>query len=104
MPPKKRRLTKNDFKKGRTKVFFSNTLFDVATIQGVENKVACVISKKTIKKAIDRNKEKRRFLNIIYKSIKNKNHISLVFFPKKTTHLVTNEKLKEEIDTFFATL
>lgn len=60
MPPKKDRLTRFDFmyKGKRTTVRFP--LFDVVALHGDRPKVACVISKKRIQRAVDRNTVRRK--------------------------------------------
>ncbi len=82
------------FKKGK-KSFSS--FFQIITFGG-ECKVAVVISKKKIKKRIQRNREKRRILHVI-KKITEQYPLStnmIIFLQKDTQNLTFNE-LEEEL-------
>ena len=103
MLPKSKRLTKEDFTGLRPKVFFRGELIDVAYTLSPTLKFACVISKKTLKRAVDRNLIKRRCME----SVKNLNPSKTSYFilyPKKTTLSSTYQQLHEEISKAFATL
>lgn len=103
MLPKSERLTKEDFTTSRTKIVYRGELFDVATITPSRGKFACVIAKKTLKKAVDRNTVKRRFMSALveYSTL---NNISMVIYPKKNSLTVPYSHIKEEIKKVFATL
>jgi|JI10StandDraft_1071094.scaffolds.fasta_scaffold711907_2 ribonuclease P protein component len=103
MLPKSERLTKEDFKTLKTKIVYRGILFDVAKTSHKKALFACVISKKTLKKAVDRNKAKRR----IYSLLKEKDldpTISLIVYPKKESITIPFIQLKEELKKVFATL
>ncbi len=107
MLPKMERLTKEDFKKNHPKIFYRGELFDASFLVLPSQKFACVISKKTIKRAVDRNKIKRRVFHGIQNSIKNKKiHTknSFVFYPKKTSITKPYQQLSDEIKKVFDTL
>lgn len=103
MLPKTRRLTKEDFTTSRPKTFFRGEFFDIAYLSLPTKKFACVISKKTLKNAVDRNKVKRRIMNIISK-IEITSAYSFIIYPKKISLDVTYQQLYKEIQKAFATL
>lgn len=103
MLPKSERFTKKDFIGSRPKVFFRGELLDIAVISFSKQKFACVISKKTLKRAIDRNLVKRRIFSIV-KDLPVYHTYSFVFYPKKTSLLATYSQLLREIKTAFDTL
>ncbi len=107
MLPKTKRLTKEDFKKNRQKFFFRGELFDVSYIPLPSQKFACVISKKTLNKAVDRNTTRRRVYNSLHAYIKEEHHTtpySLIFYPKKTLLTTPYQQLYNEIKKVFDTL
>jgi RNase P protein component len=103
MPPKTKRFTKEDFSGIRPKVFFRGTVLDVAYCIFPTQKYACVISKKTLKRAVERNWVKRRVMNGLHSCTIPKEK-SFVFYPKKTSYTVPYSLLIEEIKQAFATL
>lgn len=110
MLPKSKRLSKEDFEGIRPKIFFRGQLVDVGycipTTNNSGEKFACVISKKTLKNAVDRNKAKRRVFEVLYEFMK-ENRIEKYFYvlyPKKTIHTVSYTDIKKEIYKAFATL
>lgn len=103
MLPKSGRFTKKDFIGVRPKVIFRGTYTDVSLVENGVQKFACVISKKRIKKAVDRNKAKRK----IYTAIQTLHPTigkSLIFYPKQTTITAKQTLLIEEVQKVFATL
>lgn len=110
MLPKSKRLTKEDFEGMRPKIFFRGTMVDIGystpspSDGGV--KFACVISKKTLKHAVDRNKAKRRVFEVLYELIKETtlDKRFYVLYPKKTILTVAYADVREEIYKAFATL
>lgn len=103
MLPKSERLTKEDFATTRPKVFFRGDLFDVSYIKTPTQKFACVISKKTLKRAVDRNKIKRRILSSLA-TIKTNFSESFIFYPKKVILKAPYSQINKEIHKVFATL
>jgi ribonuclease P protein component len=101
MLPKKERLTKEDFM--GPKVFFRCDLLDISYIPSPVQKFACVISKKTLKKAVERNSVKRRVLAAI---TEHKPHkvASFIIYPKKTALDAPYSSINEEIRKAFDTL
>jgi ribonuclease P protein component len=104
MLPKKERFTKIDFLGKKSRVFFRGFLFDVAYIKLPTQKFACVISKKTIKKAVNRNSVKRKILNAVQEVKKEEHGLSLVFFPKKGSDTTPYSQIFSEIGKAFDTL
>jgi len=103
MLPKLKRFKEEDFIGTRPKVFFRGTVFDCAKILLPSQKFACVIAKKTIKRAVDRNRIKRRIFNTI-RNISIDSTDSFIFYPKKGSQEVPQKILNEEINQAFATL
>jgi ribonuclease P protein component len=103
MLPKSERLTKNDFVGLRPRIIFRGTFVDIAVSPAPKSRFACVISKKRIKRAVDRNTVKRK----IYHSIRNlnsKESYLMVIYPKVTVLDSPYSQIKEEINSVFATL
>ena len=104
MLPKSERLTKEDFASNkRPQVFFRGALFDVAHIQLASSKFACVTSKKTMKKAVDRNGVKRKIFQAIQATQK-QNSFSYIVYPKKESNGAAYSQLYEEMKKVFDTL
>jgi ribonuclease P protein component len=103
MLPKKKRLTKNDFIGLRPKKIVRGAFFDIAFTPNESTKYACVIAKKQIKRAVDRNKVKRKIYTIISNLPNNKKGFFIVY-PKKTTCILPYTKMKDEFNQLFATL
>lgn len=117
MLPKSERFTKQDFVGKRPKVFFRGELFDVALVPFREKisevanpeehvpsqKFACVTSKKTLKRAVDRNLIKRRLFNGIKEAAPHTEY-SFVFYPKKGSDTAPYSQLQTEIKKAFDTL
>lgn len=103
MLPKSKRFTKEDFQGKRPKVFFRSELFDVAALTLPTQKFACITSKKTLKRAVDRNLIKRRIFNIIQK-LRPETSYSVIFYPKKGSPTIPHTLLHEEIKRAFDTL
>ncbi len=106
MLPKSERLTQEDFKVIRPKVFFRGVLFEAACAPSSVLKFACVISKKKIKTAIGRNTIKRKVLTAVREvkqttAIKN---MYIVFYIKAIPNETQYTTIKEEIIKAFATL
>lgn len=103
MLSKKKRFTKEDFEGKRPKVFFRSEIFDIAALTLTTQKFACVTSKKTLKRAVDRNLIKRRIFSVI-QEISPSFEYSLVFYPKKSSPTLPYSQLREEIQKAFDTL
>ncbi len=103
MLPKSQRFTKEDFEGKRPKVFFRSELLDIAALTLSTQKFACVTSKKTLKRAVDRNLVKRRIFSIV-QEIPYSFTYSLIFYPKKSAPSTPYSQLREEIKRAFDTL
>lgn len=103
MLPKSKRLTKEDFKSSRPKIFFRGDFFDIAILTTPPQKFACVIAKKTLSRAVDRNTLKRKIFAIVENSKVTSSH-SFIIYPKKTSSIIPYSQLEEEIRRAFATL
>lgn len=110
MLPKSERLSKDDFINIHPKVFFRGEYFDVASTPSLQQKFACVISKKRIKKAVARNKVKRRIFNALQEitsqntSLAKEKQQHIIFYPKPTAQATDYQNLHKEISKVFATL
>jgi len=103
MLPKSKRFTKEDFQGKRPKVFFRSDILDIAGVTLLTQKYACVTSKKTLKRAVDRNLIKRRIFSVI-QEISPSFEYSLIFYPKKSAPTLPYSQLRKEIQKAFDTL
>lgn len=103
MLPKSERLTKSDFVGLRPRIIFRGTFVDIAISPAPRSRFACVIAKKRIKKAVDRNTVKRKIYHII-REIKPKSSNLVIIYPKVTALQSSYAHMKEEIGSAFATL
>ncbi|MDB5259918.1 MAG: Ribonuclease [Candidatus Nomurabacteria bacterium] len=103
MIPKSERLTKQDFNGLRPKIIFRGTYVDVAVSKSEVTKFACIVSKKRIKKATDRNTAKRRVYSIL-RDVRPKNNFFVLLYPKQNAISGEFLKIKEEISQAFDTI
>lgn len=103
MLPKSRRITTQDFKGKKTRLAYRGAFFDMSIAPGEKTKYACIISKKRVKRAVDRNRIKRR----IYTSLKDmdtKTPLFVFIYPTKTSLHASQASLHDELKKAFATL
>lgn len=103
MLPKKERLTKKDFIGLRPRIIFRGSFVDIAYVKSESTRFACVIAKKRLKKAVDRNKVKRRVYEIV-KKIKPSSPSLIIIYPKTSALTTKITSIQEEITQAFATL
>lgn len=106
MLPKSERLTKHDFIGLRPRIIFRGSFVDIAVFPVPEatiSRFSCVIAKKRIKKAVDRNRVKRKIYHALKEYTPEKKYI-IVIYPKITTVSATYTEICEEIKLGFATL
>lgn len=103
MLPKSERLTKVDFVGLRPRIIFRGSFVDIAVSPSITSRFACVIAKKRLKKAVDRNTVKRKIYHII-KDFKPKTPHLVIVYPKVTTLTGEYAHIQEEIRSAFATL
>lgn len=103
MLQKSERLTKTDFVGLRPRIIFRGTFVDIAVSKAPSSRFACVIAKKRIKRAVDRNKIKRKVYHII-REIKPKSPHLVIIYPKITALTSNYSHIQEEIRSAFATL
>ncbi len=96
MLPKPERLTKSDFVGLRPRIVFRGSFVDIAVVTSEKSRFACVIAKKRVKLAVDRNIIKRKIYHII-KENKPKNTYLVIVYPKATALLGKYAEIKEEI-------
>jgi ribonuclease P protein component len=103
MPPKTERLTKYDFSGLKKRTTLVSSLFDIVYTPSPTLKIACVTAKKRVKKAVDRNKIKRKIYHA-FRETKPKNPYIFIFYPKIESLHAPYTKLVEEMKRLFATL
>ena len=103
MLPKKERLTKKDFIGLRPRIIFRGSFVDIAYSKSDITKFACIIAKKRLKKAVERNKVRRRIYSLL-KNITLNSPALIIIYPKTEALAVDVLKIKEEINQGFATL
>jgi ribonuclease P protein component len=104
MLPVTKRFSKKDFEGLRPRVFFRHELFDIAYTEALPNqKYACVISKKTIKKAVDRNYVKRKVYTFL-QTVSIPPTYSCVIYPKQKALTTPYSQFSLELQKAFATL
>lgn len=103
MPPKKERLTKKDFSELGKRKTYKGHFFDVVYVQSEKAKVGCVVLKKRIPRAVDRNKVKRKLFHL-YRNNKPKNPCTVIFYPKPESAHTPTKNLEDELRKAFATL
>lgn len=103
MLPKKERLKKVDFLNLKPKMVFRGTYVDVAVSPQKELKFSCIISKKRIKKAVERNKARRKVYAIV-QEVRPKKPYFVIIYPKHTVLNSSYPHIKTEISTLFDTL
>jgi ribonuclease P protein component len=103
MLPKSERLTKVDFVGLRPRIIFRGSFVDIAVSPSTTSRFACVIAKKRIKKAVDRNTVKRKIYHII-RDVKPKHSLFVIIYPKNTVLSGNYSHIKDEISKAFDTL
>jgi ribonuclease P protein component len=107
MLPKKERLTKVDFVGLRPRIIVRGTFVDIAVSKMVSDpplsRFACVIAKKKVKRAVDRNRIKRKIYHILQQENPKSPYLVIVY-PKPTALSASQLLIKDEIITAFATL
>jgi ribonuclease P protein component len=105
MLPKKHRINRKLFeevaKKGKS--FSSKYLsLKIAPVSENQSRFAFVVSSKVAKKAVDRNKIKRRARNIVQKNLgKIKRQINAIIFFKQGAEKLAFAELEKEINDIF---
>lgn len=103
MLPKASRITTQDFKGKKTRLIYRGAFFDVSIAQAETTKFACVVAKKRIKRAVDRNKARRKIYTLLA-SVTTKTPLFIFVYPTKNVLTAPYPALKEEIRAAFATL
>lgn len=103
MPPLSERLTKKDFSLFSKKKLIRSDLFDIAYIEAASHKVACVIAKKHIKKAVDRNKLRRKVYHA-YMSARTQKPYMVIVYPKPQAQYVSYATLLDTLQKLLAPL
>lgn len=109
MLPKKNRISKKDFPSYKNQglraysPFFSVVFYQTGTPSvGSESRAAVVVSKKTAKTAVTRNKLRRRFYDLLVLYIKNTStKTTAVVYPKAGSDKVKYAVLEKEVEKIF---
>lgn len=107
MLPKTKRVKATDFKGTKTRLVYRGAFFDISTAPTHSpesaTKFACVIAKKRIKRAVDRNRAKRKIYTQLA-GIQTKTPMLIFIYPTKHILQAPSFSIKEEITKAFATL
>ena len=104
MLPKARRLTKLDFSGIRPRIIFRGGYVDVAVVISTVTKFACVIPKKRVKRAVDRNRIKRRIYSAVEKTPLPTKNYYIILYPRQNALNSSFTHIEKEIREVFATL
>lgn len=97
------RIKAIEFKGLKTRLHYRGAFFDVSIAPGTTTKFACIIAKKRIKRAVDRNKAKRKMYTAL-QGVTTKSPLYVFVYPTKNILETSQRVLKEEIIKAFATL
>ncbi len=103
MLPKASRLTTKEFKGMKTRLAYRGAFFDISVSPALVTKYACIISKKRIKRAVDRNRAKRKVYSLVRDMVPT-TPASICIYPTKTLLTAPYPNLQEEVKKAFATL
>lgn len=103
MPPRAERLSHNDFSNMLGKKLLRGDFFDISYSPSSFPKVACVISKKKIKKAVERNRLRRRMYHLFYE-LDTVFPYTIVIYPKQEARYIAHDTLLEAFRSMFAKL
>lgn len=103
MPPRKSRLSRADFNSLRSRATIRSPFFDITYTNSAQVKVACVISKKRVKLAVDRNKIKRKAYHAFKETNFSKPYI-IIINPRIEILRATFKEVVVELSKALATL
>jgi len=103
MLPKSERLTTIDFVGLRPKFILRGTYSDIAVTPSTASRFACVIAKKRIKRAVDRNTVKRKIYSIL-RTTRPQSLYLVIVYPKLSALSGSYSHIQREIAEAFATL
>jgi ribonuclease P protein component len=103
MIPKESRIKASEFKGIKARLTYRGALFDISTAPSEKVKFAVIISKKRIKRAVDRNRAKRKIYAFLGKEHP-KTPALIFIYPTKTMLQSPHTALAEEMRKAFATL
>lgn len=96
-------MTVKDFKGQKTRLVYRGAFFDVSISPGETTKFSCIVAKKRIKRAVDRNTARRKVYSTLKKTTLSSP--SFVFiYPTKNILQAPHTTLVEEMNKVFATL
>ena len=79
MPPRKSRLSRGMFNQLSKREIIRSPLFDISYCKNEDFRVACVISKKRIKLAVERNRVRRKAYHALSETGFNKPYIIIIY-------------------------
>ena len=77
--------------------------FDIAVAPGTTTKYTCIIAKKRIRRAVDRNKTRRKVYEALH-SIQPSSSSVILIYPTKQALFASVTSIQKELQTVFATL
>lgn len=110
MLPSRNRIRRKDFpayKNQGSRFFsplFSAVFYNDSIVKNKESKACVVVSKKTEKRAVGRNKMKRQFYGLLGKFLKPSVGLSatkVIIYPKKEAQNTNFNELKNEMESLF---
>jgi ribonuclease P protein component len=103
MLPKAARITTKEFKGVKTRLAYRGAFFDISIAPHETAKFACIISKKRIKRAVDRNKARRKVYTALGEVVPRPPNLVFIY-PTKHILEAPFSAIKEEVLKAFATL
>lgn len=103
MPPKAIRLSRADFNKLSERATLRSPLFDITYSPSECLKVACVIAKKRVKLAIERNRIRRKAYHAFKDTNFDKNYI-IIIYPRIEMSKCPYKEIVMELSKVLATL
>lgn len=103
MLPRALRMSVKDFKGQKTRLIYRGAFFDISVASGEITKFACIVAKKRIKRAVDRNKAKRKVYSLLT-SVSPSTPFLIFVYPTKNILQAPHQVLASEIEKAFATL
>lgn len=103
MLPKAQRITSKEFTGIKTRLVYRGAFFDVSVAQGEITKFACIVAKKRIRRAVDRNKARRKVYTLLQDKVTTSPFLIFIY-PTKAILTASYTILQEEMRKAFATL
>lgn len=105
MLSKSERLTSSDFKANNRRRIIRGELCDISyyPTEETSSRFSVIVSKKTLKKAVERNRVKRKVYHIL-KNTRPQKSYGICIYPKAKSLITESSVIYSEIKKLFATL